>query len=624
MTSLIKQLEIDDLTPELQAVFLSNHRHSLETKSLKPKSKILQVDRGQYSCQQLAKALVESEQRYILATQITNDGLWDWELSSNQIYFSPRWKSILGYSDTEIGNQPEDWFALVHQQDLSKLKSSLLACLSGETPQFEIEYSLRHRNGEYRCMYCRCIAAQDETQKVIRLIGSQTDITQSKQIKARLHYETCYDRLTGLPNRSLFIQQLEQSLKLSQQKSPCCLAILFVDLDRFKTINDSLGHGIGDRFLVEVANKLKKCLRQQDLVARLGGDEFAILLTQVKNVRIATEVAYRIQQELALPVQIGDRLISITASVGIAFNNNQGDYSYSTESLRDAEIAMYQAKAQGKARHAVYEEAMYLQRLQTIQLEQDLRRGIEAQQFELYYQPIVTLATNKIVGFEALVRWHHPLKGMISPSEFIPLAEETGLIVPLGWWILREACSQMFYWQQNNPDKANLSISVNISSQQFSQPYSSYLVAQILRETGINPQCLKLEITESQVIQDIELALTTLNKLKQLGVQLSMDDFGTGYSSLSYLHRLPVDILKIDRSFIMGIELDPSKLELVKTIIKLAEVFNLNVIAEGVESHLQRDRLLNLECKYGQGYLFSQALPKEIATALIKASGHKL
>ena len=295
-----------------------------------------------------------------------------------------------------------------------------------------------------------------------------------------------------------------------------------------------------------------------------------------------------------------------------------------TESLRDAEIAMYQAKAKGKARHAVYEEAMHLQSLQTIQLEQDLRRGIETQQFELYYQPIVTLATNQIVGFEALVRWHHPLKGMIPPNEFIPLAEETGLIVPLGWWILREACSQMFYWQQNNPDKTNLSISVNISSQQFSQPYSSYLVAQILQETGINPQSLKLEITESQVIKDIELALTTLEKLKQLGIQLSMDDFGTGYSSLSYLHRLPVDTLKIDRSFIIGIELDPSKLELVKTIIKLAEVFNLNVIAEGIESHLQRDHLLNLECKYGQGYLFSQALPKEIATALIKASGHKL
>ncbi len=614
----MEQLEIDDLTPEMRAVFLTTHRYSLLSESLKPKSKIVKVDRGQASYKQLVKALKESEQRYILAAQITNDGLWDWELSSNQIYFSPRWKSILGYSETEIGSHPEDWFALVHRQDLSRLKGNLFACLSGDIPQFEMEYSLQHRNGEYRCMHCRCIAAQDETQKVIRLIGSQTDITQSKQIEARLHYETCHDRLTGLPNRSLFIQQLE----LNQQKPDCCFAILFVDLDRFKTINDSLGHKIGDRFLVEVANKLKKCLRQQDIVARLGGDEFAILLTQIKNVRVGTDVAYRIQQELALPVQIGDRLISITASVGIAFNNSRGNYL--TESLRDAEIAMYQAKAKGKARHAVYEEAMHLQSLQTIQLEQDLRRGIEAQQFELYYQPIVTLATNQIVGFEALVRWHHPLKGMIPPNEFIPLAEETGLIVPLGWWILREACSQMFYWQQNNPDKANLSISVNISSQQFSQPYSSYLVAQILQETGINPQSLKLEITESQVIKDIELALTTLEKLKQLGIQLSMDDFGTGYSSLSYLHRLPVDTLKIDRSFIIGIELDPSKLELVKTIIKLAEIFNLNVIAEGIESHLQRDHLLNLECKYGQGYLFSQALPKEIATALIKASGHKL
>jgi diguanylate cyclase (GGDEF)-like protein/PAS domain S-box-containing protein len=572
-----------------------------------------------YCCKQkqLVQALETSQQRYELVVEIVSDGLWDWDLKTNQVDFSPRWKSMLGYSETEISNNPEEWFSRVLPKDLEILKNHLDACLRGEITQFELEYMILDRNGEHRWMRGRCLVANNSEGKIERLIGSQTDITQKKLFEQKLYYDAYYDRLTGLPNRVLFTEKLEQLIKLSKQSQDNFFAVLFLDFDRFKAINDAFGYVVGDELLVAIAHRLKQCVNIGELVAHLGGDKFAILLKNLKNAHTPTEVACLVQQKFTLPFVLKIGEVYTTVSIGIASSyNNQ----HRLEGLlRDAEIAMYQAKKMGKARYAVFEPAMQVRALEKLHLENDLRRAIQNKEFQLHYQPIVRLSNRQIVGFETLIRWQHPLRGLVFPSEFIPLAEETNLIVPMGWWILQEACRQMKIWQQQHPTYHPLTISVNISGKQFAQLNSNDTITQILQETGLAPHHLKLEITESEVIEDLDLAIAVLNKLKNIGIQISMDDFGTGYSSLSYLHRLPIDTLKIDCSFIKGIESDQSKLELVKTIISLANNLNLEVIAEGIETNQQRDHLLELNCEYGQGYLFSQPTNSEQALMLVRS-----
>jgi diguanylate cyclase (GGDEF)-like protein/PAS domain S-box-containing protein len=574
--------------------------------------------------EQLLQALRDSEIRYALATQITNDGLWEWNLNSNQIYYSPRWKAMVGCHNEEIKNNPIEWLVRVHATDIATLRRNLSACWQGEIAQFEMEYSLLHQDGEYRSMYCKCLAVSDEQGVVQRLVGSQTDITERKQIEARLNYEEVHDRLTKLPNRQLFIQKLKE-LSQFQLYSEYLFGVLCLDLDCFQKVNHNFGHLIGDRLLVEIVQRLKSCLRSQDIVTRLGGDEFAILLVDFHQTNYPSEVASMIQQEFSLPIKVGDYSILITTSIGIASfskinkypesdldNQHQQDTNTTVDLiklLQDAEIAMHQAKTQGKACNVIFEPAVYLQNLENCKSENDLREAIEQDQFELHYQ--------QLVGFEALIRWQHPIRGIIFPADFIPLAENTGLIMPIGWWVLRSACQQMVRWQQEYPRTGSIFVSVNITAKQFAQPYAGDIIAQILEATGLDPHCLKLEITESEIIKNIDSVLLTVGKLKTLGVQLSMDDFGTGYSSLSYLHCLPVDTLKIDRSFIQNLESDRHQLELVKTIIKLAEVFNLDLIAEGIEREQQCLQLLDLQCKYGQGYLFSKPLSSTQAATLL-------
>ena len=572
--------------------------------------------------QQLQQTLRDSGQRYALAAQVTNDGLWEWNSVSNQIDYSYRWKSMIGCDDESVKSSPVEWLARVHRADLEKLRANLAACWNGDITHFEIEYSLLHQDGEYRSMLCKCIAVQDENANVISLVGSQTDITDYKKIEAQLNHDSNYDRLTHLPNRQLFIQNLKE---LSQIKSDskCLFGVLCLDLDRFKYINRNFGHAIGDLLLVEIVAKLNSCLRSQDILARIGGDEFSILLAGFEQANYPLEIANQIQQEFSLPIKVKEHSILITTSIGIApltsiGNLEQRDTSYSLiEALQNAEIAMHQAKDKGKACSVVFESEAYLKSIAKFKSENELRAAIELEQFELYYQPIVKLTDRKLVGFEALIRWQHPDKGFVSPGDFIPLAESTGLIVPIGWWVLREACQQMVAWQQQHPESNLRFISVNVAGQQFSQPYAGDIIAQILTETGLSPCCLKLEITESEIIENIDVVLSTTAKLKELGVQLSMDDFGTGYSSLSYLHCLPVDTLKIDRSFVQNIEGNIHQLELVKTIIKLAEVFNLDIVAEGIEREQQWTQLMGLQCEYGQGYLFSKPLSSIGATNLL-------
>ncbi len=574
--------------------------------------------------QQLRQALKDSQQRYALATQIMNDGLWEWNFNSNQIDYSSRWKSMLGYDDRTIKNSPVEWLARVHRADIEKLRANLSACWKGDIDQFEIEYSLLHRDGKYRLMSCKCIAVRDQDGSVSSLVGSQTDITHHRQIEARLARNNNYDRLTHLPNRQLFIQNLKE-LSQIESDSKYLFGVICLDLDRFKCINRNFGHAVGDLLLIEIVAKLNSCLQSQDILARICGDEFAILLAGFEQMDYPSEVANQIQKEFSLPIKVEEHSILITASIGIAPLTTVGDREenkqYSLiEALQNAEIAMHQAKDRGKACNVVFESEAYLKSIAKFKSENELRAAIELEQFELYYQPIVRLADRQLIGFEALIRWQHPDKGFVSPVDFIPLAENTGLIIPIGWWVLRTACQQMVIWQQEHPESALAFISVNVAGKQFSQPYAGDIIAQILIETGLDPCCLKLEITESEIIENIDVVLATAAKLKELGVQLSMDDFGTGYSSLSYLHCLPVDTLKIDRFFVENIEGDIHQLELVKAIVKLAEVFDLDIVAEGIEREQQCAQLLDLQCEYGQGYLFSKPLSLVNATSLLTGS----
>lgn len=548
---------------------------------------------------QAEAALRESEERYALAVQGANDGIWDWNLKTNQVYFSTRWKAMLGYGDHEIDTTLDEWIKRIHPQDQHWVKYRLHEHLSGLTSHFESEYRILHQDGLYRWMLCRGLAVQDADGKTSRVAGSQTDVTAWKQAEEKLVHDALHDTLTGLPNRVLLIERLRHAIQ-SAQRNHSLFAVLFIDLDRFKVINDSLGHMLGDQLLIAIAKRFSRCLRPSDTIARLGGDEFVILLEDIKDETAVTFVAERIHQELSLPFNLEAHEVFTAASIGIAYGSKV--YARPEELLRDADTAMYRAKEQGRGRYEIFNPGMHTHAVALLQLETDLRRALERQELLLHYQPIVSLRTQQIVGFEALLRWQHPKRGMVSPAEFIPIAEETGLIIPIGRWVLQAACHQMQHWQQRFSVQ-HLTMSVNLSSKQFT-PCLISEVKQILAETGLKASCLKLEITESVLMENAEVAIGTLSRLRESGLHLAIDDFGTGYSSLSYLHQFPIDTLKIDRSFISKIDTDGEQLAIVRTIITLAWNLGMEVVAEGVETPKQLAQLKALHCDHAQGYFF--------------------
>jgi len=568
----------------------------------------------QLSHKHAQEALKESEERYALAARGSNDGLWDWNLSANVVHFSPRWKAMLGYEEGEIGDKPEEWFDRIHDADRERVKEEIAAHQKGSTPHFESEHRVLHKEGGFRWMLSRGVAVHDASGNVSRMAGSQTDITEGK----------VSDPLTGLPNRLLFIDRVGRLVKQAKRRKDHLFAVLFMDLDGFKMINDSMGHLVGDQLLVGVASRLEKCLRSTDTVARLGetftvarlgGDEFTVVLDHIKDPSDAKRAADRMMKALAVPFILGGKEVFTSVSIGIALGNSS--YEQPEDILRDADTAMYRAKSLGKARYEVFDADMRASVMARLQLETDLRHALEREEFRNFYQPIVNLASGDIVGFEALLRWEHPKRGLLGPEEFIPVAEETGLIRELGWWNLREACRQISEWRTNLAQHPELTISVNLSAKQFLQANLVEDIGKLLRELALPAEALKLEITESTVMADPAAAVEMLQQIKALGIRLAIDDFGTGYSSLSYLHRFPLDTLKIDRSFISGMSDDGEGMEIARTILPMANNLRLDVVAEGVETLQQVAMLKKLHCKYGQGFYFSKPLSAEGTATLL-------
>ncbi len=560
---------------------------------------------------QTEEALRDSEERYALAARGANDGLWDWNIRNNTVHYSFRWKSMLGFEEREEWNNLQDWLQRVHPEDRKEVEAKLSAHIgSGKSPQFECEYRIQHKDGSYRWMLNRGLAVRDEHAQAYRMAGSQTDITDRKNAEAQLLYDAFHDALTGLPNRALFLDRLEHVIASTKRHPQHLYGVLFLDLDRFKVINDSLGHSIGDKLLIEVGRRLKSCLRPGDTVARLGGDEFAILLDGITEMADAEEITQRIEQALSPHYAIQGNEIFTTQSIGLALRSDR--YEWPEQILRDADIAMYEAKSKGRSRHEFFDTKMHASIIDRLQLESDMRIAVERQTgFLLHYQPIMDLKNQRPIGFEALVRWNHATRGLIYPLEFISLSEETGLIFPLSDWILREACMQIGAWQKKYPGHPELRMSVNISSKLLLQTGFAESIQANLLEQGLEPGSLAIEITESVIMDHPDRAVETMTKLQKMGVQIHIDDFGTGYSSLSYLHSFPVNALKIDRSFIAKLSANSDNQDIIKTIIALAQNLKLDVIAEGLEQNYQLSAIKSLDCGFGQGFLFSKPLPPE-------------
>lgn len=570
--------------------------------------------------QRTLQKLQASEERHALAMAGANDGLWDWDVTTDTVFYSPRWKSMLGYKEREVGATRGEWLGRVHPDDRAPLTQALDAYVSSDDhDHFEFEHRIQHRDGVYRHHLARAIAVRQDDKKATRVVGSVTDVTDRREAERRLQHDALHDALTGLPNRVLFIDRLAQSIRRAQRLHPaCCAAVLFLDLDRFKIINDSLGHATGDELLKAVARRLEKALRPNDTVARLSGDEFTILLDDVRDPREATLISERVLHSLKLPFELDGRELFIGASIGIALATAR---SQPEQVMRDADVAMYRAKADGKGRHAVFDAEMHDQVMRRLDLEQRLREAIEHGTLEVGYQPIVQAATGRIVGFEALGRW--PLG---DPAEVLAMAEETGLSVPLGRRVLKTAAKQLAQWRQL-PKGAGLTIGVNVTGRQLAEPDFLTSLEDTLLATGLDSRALRLEVSEHDLSRgraDEATRGVLEQALQRLDVRTHIDHFGTGASPLRLLHRFPGDAIKISPALVAGIGHDAGAFEIVRAVVGLAHNLGLEVIAEGVETREQLDYLKVLGCEFAQGCLISATLTAAEAGALLESAAPSL
>lgn len=559
------------------------------------------------------EALRNSEERFSLAVRGANDGIWDWDLESDQIYFSQRWKKMLGFSESEVSSSPDEWLGRIHPDDLAQVRHDLQAHLEGFTPHFVSEHRIMHKGGAYRWGLVRGLAIRNEGKKAHRLSGSLTDITARKTTEERLLHDAMHDVLTGLPNRAYFLDQLRRSIQRVKRRSEFFGAVLFIDLDRFKLVNESFGHVAGDQLLLNISHRLETSLRPQDTIARFGGDEFAVLLDDVKGIEDSIRVADRIHEALAKPFMLQGQEVFTSASIGIVVNS--GNYDRPEDLLRDADSALYGAKSSGRGCHQVFDTNMRMRNLALLQLETDLRRGLERQEFEVFYQPIVALPSGKISSLEALIRWHHPERGMVMPNDFIPAAEENGLVVPINEWVMRVAFKQLKEWLEYNPQ---LKVSINLSARQLHNPNFPKEIAEMIADAGLEGSSIQLEVTESAAMQDFDQTIKILTSLNDMGILISLDDFGMQYSSLDYLKRFPVTTIKIDKSFILGIPEDGEGAAITRSIISVGHLLNKYVVAEGVESTSQLDFLHQHQCDQVQGYLYSHPQDTRAISLLLK------
>lgn len=553
--------------------------------------------------ERISNALKESEEHFRTAFDhavgmalVSPDGHW---LEVNESL-----STLIGYSQDELRNM--SFRTITHADDLGQTLVKIQELIEGVISSFQLENRYIHKQGHTIWVLSSASLVRDESGKPRHMVFQVQNISDRKQAEDQVRYAAFHDGLTGLPNRTLLSDRMSMAVERAKKNSDYNFAVLFIDLDRFKVVNDTMGHEMGDKLLVDLANRLKECVRTIDTLARLGGDEFAILLDSITNPKLALDIAERIQESLSQPFDLYGQEFFTSASIGISFSTL--GYDSPEDILRDADTAMYRAKANGKARHEVFDLGMHTRAVESLKLENDLRQGIERGEIHAYYQPIMSLQNNSISGFEALARWEHPERGLISPIDFITLAEETGLIVPLGMKILKDSCRQLRQWQLKYKTEEPLTMSINLSGKQFAQRDLVEEIRKVIRDAQIDPECIRLEITESIVIENASAASDTLKQLKAIGVRLAIDDFGTGYSSLSYLHRFPFDILKIDRSFVNRMNTDKDSLSIVETIITLANKLGKSVVAEGVETERHKDILSELLCNYGQGYLFSKPL----------------
>jgi diguanylate cyclase (GGDEF)-like protein/PAS domain S-box-containing protein len=570
------------------------------------------------SHQRAIRELTLSEERYALAVRAANDGIWDWDLTTGRIYFSPRWHAILGRAggmESTVEEDPAAWFGLVHSGDVLRLRGAIEAHLEGRTPHLQSEHRMRHADGTWRWVMTRGLAIRGIDGTPTRMAGSLSDVTDRRIAQLRLQHDALHDTLTGLPNRTLFTDRVNQILQRSLRDPASGCAVLFLDIDRFKLVNDSLSHAVGDQLLIALAGRVAGALRPGDTVARLGGDEFTVLLEDITEPADAQVVAGRILDALEEDFQIDGNELFVTASIGIA-GSTPG--LAPADLMRNADIAMYDAKRRGRSRCSVFDESMHRRVVDRLTRETELRQVVECSLLGIHYQPIVDLSTGNISGLEALARWPTDWPH-VAPSEFITIAEETGVIGQLGEQVLRRALETLAGWRQAGLIADDVCMSVNLSGRQLDDPGWAERVRAAINEAALPPHALKLEITESTLMQEIERTQAVFSQVTDAGVGLHLDDFGTGYSSLTALHRFPVDALKIDRSFVATIDSpEESGDVIVRSTVALAHSLGLPVIAEGIESADQLRHLRELGCEFGQGYLFSRALDAEGTRSLLE------